>query len=156
MTTEAQQHRNEAAALPDGDIVAVLLRQHADITDSMERIKTGSADSRADGWNALTAFLEAHETAEQQVVHPISRRTASVEQAEARLAEEREADEAIAELNELQTDTAAFGTKFAEFAEKVHEHAEHEEHEEFPSFDALSTEVRQQLGSDFLAAFEGA
>jgi hypothetical protein len=151
---EAQEHREEAARLPDGDLVAILLRQHADITDSMERIKAARGENRANGWTALTTFLKAHETAEQEVVHPISRKTASDEQAEARLKEEREADEAIVELTRIGPDNAEFGPKFAEFADDVHEHAEREEHEEFPTFDSLSSDQRIQLGSDFLAAFK--
>jgi hypothetical protein len=153
---EARTHRHEAAHLPDGDIVAILLRQHADITDSIERIKAARGKNRVNGLEALATFLTAHETAEQQVVRPVSERTAGGGEAQARIAEERKADAALAELVSMGAAHPEFGPKFAEFADSVHEHAEREEHEEFPSFDKLSGEQRLQLGSDFLAAFEAA
>jgi hemerythrin superfamily protein len=159
MTSEAQEareHRQQADELPDGDVVGIILRHHADITDAMERIKAARGDSRVGGWEALTRMLKAHETAEQKVVRPFVEDTANPGEAQARNAEEQEADRAIMELNELGADSPEFGPKFGEFASKVHEHAEHEEQNELPLLMQLSAEQRLEIGGMFLAAFRAA
>jgi hypothetical protein len=150
---EAQQHRQEADQRPDDDIVGVLLRQHADILESVDRVKNAGDASRAADWDALVTLLTAHEKAEQAVVRPVTQQTAGVEEANARNAEESEAERAIAELAALGADSADFGARFAGFATSVHDHAEREEHEEFPTLDRLSADDRVALGRDFLAAF---
>ena len=104
----------------------------------------------------MATFLKAHETAEQKVIRPVIEDTANADEAHARIAEEQEADKAVAELSALGPDNPQFGAKFAEFADKVHEHAEHEEHEELPLLLKLSAEQRLELGGTFLAAFQAA
>jgi hemerythrin superfamily protein len=140
--------------LPEGDLIAILLRQHADITEAMERVKSATADQRAAGFDALKAFLKAHETAEQTVVRPVSQETASEAEAAARNAEEEEADKALAELTGMGVDDPSFDSMFATFMKDVADHAEHEEHEEFPTIlKSRTVEQRVQLGRDFLEAF---
>jgi hypothetical protein len=150
---EARQHREEAARLPDGDVVGIVLRQHADITEAMERIKSARGQDRVDGWAALTTFLKAHETAEQQVIRPVMADGHDSE-AQARLAEEAEADEAVAQLSALGADSPDFGPQFARFADQVHAHAEAEEHDELPVLKRLPQDKRVDLGTQFLAAFQ--
>jgi hypothetical protein len=155
-TQEARQHREEADRLPDGDVVAVVLRHHADITDALERLKGASGETLASGWEALKKFLKAHETAEQQVVRPVIERGDDPAEAHARIAEEQEADEAVARLSSLGTDSPEFAAKLAEFAGKVHEHAEAEEHDELPLLKQLPVDRRIEMGTKFLASFDAA
>jgi hemerythrin HHE cation binding domain-containing protein len=157
MTSEAQearQHREEAEQLPDGDVVGIVLRHHADITDAMERIKSARGQNRVDGWEALKRFLKAHETAEQQVIRPVVETGDNPAEAEARMAEEAEADQAVARLSVIGADSPEFGPEFAQFAEKVHQHAEAEEHDELPLLKQLPAERRVDLGTQFLASFQ--
>jgi len=153
---EARHHRQQADELPDGDVVGIVLRHHADITDTMERIKSARGENRTGGWDALTSFLKAHETAEQQVIRPVVEDMADPGEAQSRIAEEQEADQAVAELTALGADNPQFGAKFAAFAEKVHEHAEAEEHDELPLLMKLTPEQRLEMGSMFLSVFQGA
>lgn len=156
MISEADKHRAEAAQMADGDVVAVILRHHADITDSMDRIAGARGGNRTTDWTALTTFLKAHETAEQKVVRPAVERGDSGAEGADRNAEEHEADHAIAELNAVGPDSPQFAAMFADFAKKVHDHAEAEEQHELPILRGLPEDRRLQLGTDFLAAFQAA
>jgi hemerythrin superfamily protein len=152
--SDAEQHRHEADELPDGDLIAILLRQHADITEALERVSSSAAAERATDFEALKTFLKAHETAEQTVVRPLSQETAGEAEAAARNAEEEEADKALAELTGMGVEDPSFGSMFKTFMRDVAEHAEKEEHEEFPTIlESRSPEQRIQLGSDFLEVF---
>jgi hypothetical protein len=122
----------------------------------MERIKASRGESRNGGWAALTMFLKAHETAEQQVIRPVIDDMADPDEAQSRMAEEQQADTAVAELSALGADNPEFGARFAAFAEKVHEHAEAEEHEELPLLMKLTPEQRLELGGAFLSVFQAA
>ena len=153
---EARQHRQQADELPDGDVVGIVLRHHADITEAMERIKASRGENRTGGWEALTSFLKAHEAAEQQVIRPVIEDIADPDEAQSRIAEEQEADATVAELTALGADDPQFGERFAAFAQKVHEHAEAEEHDELPLLMKLAPEQRVELGSMFLSVFQAA
>jgi hypothetical protein len=155
-TQEAQQHREEAAKLPEGDVVGIVLRHHADITEAMERIKTADGDERAKGWEALKKFLKAHETAEQQVIRPVVEHSDDPAEAQARIGEEQEADQTVARLSSLGADSPEFADKFEEFAEKVHQHAEAEEHDELPILKELPEDRRIDMGNQFMASFTAA
>ena len=152
--SDADHHRQEADELPDGDLIAILLRQHADITEALERVKAASGEQRAIDFDALKTFLKAHETAEQTVVRPVSQETASDAEAAARNAEEEEADKALAELTGMGADDPSFESMFSTFMKNVADHAEKEEHEEFPTIlKSRTVEQRFQLGKGFLEAF---
>jgi hypothetical protein len=155
--SEAQHHRHEAAQMHDGDVVAILLRQHADITEALDRVTKSQGDERATNFEALKSFLAAHEAAEQKVVRPVSQETAGPDEAAARDQEEKEADQALAELTKLGASSQEFGAKFSAFKKAVSDHAEHEEHEEFPTIQkSRSEEQRIEMGTAFLAAFGSA
>ena len=66
---------------------------------------------------------------------------------DARNREEKEANEILAELEKLDTDSAAFTTKFAAFRQAVLLHAQSEESLEFPAvLQARSPEERAAMG----------
>jgi putative heme transporter len=62
---EAEEHREEASEMPDGDVAAGRLRQHADITEAIDRVRNARGEDRAASFEALARFLAAHEAAEQ-------------------------------------------------------------------------------------------
>jgi hemerythrin superfamily protein len=152
--SDADEDRDKAEELADGDLIAILFRQHADIREALDRVTRSSGEQRKANFEAIKSFLVAHETAEQKVVRPI---VSGDEEAEERNAEEKEADAAIAELSALDVDSNAFGTKFSAFKKAVGDHAEAEEDHEFPLVKkARSAPERIELGQAFLDALNAA
>ena len=152
--SDQDKDRAEAAKLPEGDVVAVLLTQHATVRDMLDQVKNSTGDQRQQTFTALAGLLTAHETAEKSVIRPVTEDTAGAAVVQARNAEEAHADEVVAKLKLLDVTSGDFETKFAEFTQAVSDHAEAEEHEEFPTIIAnRSPEERHALGQQFLAAF---
>ena len=155
--SEAHDNRLVAARLPHADLIAVLFVQHARVKDLMAQVSAAAGTERTMLFEHLTATIKAYETAEEAVVRPITKEAAGSEVADARNAEEREADEVIAALTEMDVDSAEFDAKFAEFRQAVLDHAAAEETEEFPSLESSrSDEERVTLGEEFLARFRAA
>ncbi len=155
-TQEASRHRAEADQLADGDVVGVVLRQHADILDAIEQVTSGTGAARADDWDRLSRLLRAHETAEQEVIRPLVQRSDDPQEAQARNAEEQEADQEVARLSSMGADSPDFRPAFDEFAGTVHDHAEAEEQHELSMLRELPWARRVELGAEFLAAFQAA
>lgn len=147
------EDRKEADELPDGDVLAILYRQHADISEALDRVSESSGEERKANFDAIVAFLKAHETAEQEVIRPVvETESSSPDEAQLRNDEESEADAAIQELLGLDVDSDEFDTKFEAFKTAVADHAEREEHEEFPLIQARPDSEREKLGEAFLEA----
>lgn len=146
----ADDDRKHADQYADGDLLSILYREHADISDALDLVAGSKGDERASNLSAVTAFMKRHETAEQQVVRPIVSAEDAAE-AEARDAEEAKADALIAELTALDITSAEFETKFATLKAAVAQHAELEETEEFPILEKTRSEAeRVVLGEQFL------
>jgi len=118
--------------LHDEDVVEILLRQHARIKEGFIQVKAATGAERAERFGELRALLAAHETAEEMVLRPVSSQVAGAEVADARNAEEKEANRVLAELDGMDPTSAEFDTLFREFQQLVLEHAAKEEAEEFP------------------------
>ncbi|WP_406460583.1 hemerythrin domain-containing protein [Streptomyces sp. NBC_01622] len=86
----AREERAAAAQLPQGDIVALLLEQHARIRELFTEIRNGQGETRKAAFDGLRALLAVHEAAEELVVRPVAKKTAGDEEAEARNHEEAE------------------------------------------------------------------
>ena len=123
----------------------------------LAEVAVASGTDRKKLFAQLTAMVKAHETAEEAVVRPVSMQTAGQDVAEARNAEESEADAAVVALSQLDVDSAEFDSQFAAFTAAVSTHAEAEERDEFPTLQSgRSAEQRQRLGREFLAKFAAA
>ena len=85
---DAQEDRAKAAKLPEGDIVRILLTQHAEVKDMLDQIGAASGAERKRLFTQLTTTLKAHETAEESVVRPVTKETAGAGVVDARNAEE--------------------------------------------------------------------
>ena len=130
------------------DAVAILLEQHVRVQQLLTRVRTTSGSARREAFRELRELLSAHEAAEQAVLRPVTRRTVGDAVADARTAEERQADQALAELDQLPADSPEFDTAFRAFEQSVLEHARREEKEEFPEVRAqCSAEELVQLGA---------
>jgi hemerythrin superfamily protein len=87
-----------------------------------------------------------HETAEEMMVHPRVRRKIENGDAvvDARLAEEHDAKEALAQLEKMDIGTAEFTKALIHLQAAVLAHAENEETEEFPLLEEQLDEAELQ------------
>jgi hemerythrin superfamily protein len=132
--------RNPDSAFPEGqdvDLVDLLLTQHARIEDLFTLVAGSTGDARRGAFEELARLLTVHEMAEQEVVHPLVRGLGdSAGIVDDRLAEERQANETLAELRDADIDSDAFTTTLLLLREAVLTHARHEERYEFPQLRA--------------------
>jgi hypothetical protein len=143
----AQDERTAAAQLPQGDVVALLLEQHARIRDLFAEVRNGRGEDRRQAFDELRALLAVHETAEELVVRPVAKKTAGAEEAEARNHEEAEATKVLKELEGMDLSSPEFERLIAEFEQAVSDHADHEESEEFPALvTQCDDEQRRTMG----------
>ncbi|MEU6645336.1 hemerythrin domain-containing protein [Saccharomonospora sp. NPDC046836] len=133
------------------DVVEVLLDQHTQIKGLFRELSEAQGGRKEDLFDDLVRLLAVHETAEEIVVHPTARQKIDNgdDVVEARLHEESEAKQALAELHDLGVDHRDFDTKLAELARDVTGHANREEQEEF-------AQLRAKLPEDRLRQMAGA
>lgn len=149
--SQAQQERIQAAELPPGSIVAVLLEQHADIRDLFQQAARAHGDARQRAFDQLRELLAVHETGEEIVVRPISKRADDGAVARARNDEEKKAASALAEMEKLDISSPEFSAKLAELEQAVSDHADAEEREEFPFIlSTVEPEQQAKMGSRIL------
>ena len=127
---------------PPPDVVTGLVAQHMLIRDLMAEVLTGSGQQRQETFRSLVALLSVHETAEEEVVHPVARKLAEAEGAvvEDRLTEEHQAKQVLEELDGMGADDAQFEPKFAMLRNAVLDHAVAEQRYEF-------NRIRQRAGA---------
>ncbi|MBA2948880.1 hemerythrin domain-containing protein [Streptomyces sp. PSKA28] len=130
--SSAETERAEAARLPEGDVVGVLLNQHARIRDLFSDVKSAEGQHKRQAFDELRALLAVHETAEEMVLRPVAKDAAGQDETEARNREEEAANKVLADLEKMDVSSGDFDTTFARFEQSVIDHAEHEEREEFP------------------------
>jgi hemerythrin superfamily protein len=120
------------------DVVDFLKGQHEQIKGLFGQVIASSGKAREEAFVELRRLLAVHETAEEEIVHPRAKRELSNGESvvEARLHEEHEAKEALAELEKLDVDSSEFETKFATLQKDVIAHAEAEEQQEFAKLQA--------------------
>jgi hypothetical protein len=143
----AADEMDAAATLPDGDVVALLLEQHARIRGLFARIALSAGEEKKQAFDELRALLAVHEAAEELILRPVAKKTAGEQEAEARNAEEKEASRILKELEGMDVAGPEFESAIAEFEQAVSDHAEHEEREEFPAIVAQCTaDQRHSMG----------
>ncbi|HEV2633523.1 MAG TPA: hemerythrin domain-containing protein [Actinocrinis sp.] len=150
---DADNERVAAAQNPAGSVISVLLDQHARIRDAFAAVQTATGPQRQAAFDRLREMLAVHESGEEMVLRPISRKDAGAAVADARNKEESEAAHVLAKLEKLDVSDERFLADLAEFEKAVSEHAEHEEIEEFPAVRAAHTdEELRELGDKLLTA----
>ena len=143
----AAEDRAQAASLPEGDVIRILLEQHGRIHDLFDEVTATRGDQKQLAFDELRALLAVHETAEELVLRPVSKPIAGDGIADARNEEEAAANEVLAALEKLDISSADFDTKFQAFRAAVDQHAENEEKEEFPAVNAQwDLEKRSGMG----------
>lgn len=85
------------------DVVDLLINQHMTIRDLFTEVEAATGDARTEAFHRLVTLLAVHETAEEQVVHPLTRLyvDGGNEIVDDRLDEEREAKETLVALEEM-------------------------------------------------------
>jgi hypothetical protein len=123
------------------DAVAFLLGQHMAIRDLFTEVISSEGEVRAEAFGQLVRLLAVHETAEQQVLRPVTRGTVDGGDviADARIAEEREAKEMLVELKRIGPDGDGFLSLLDKLRAAVLEHAHNEEAYEFRTRTRAST-----------------
>jgi hemerythrin superfamily protein len=150
---DAAEDRAKAAELPEGDVIRILLEQHARIREMFTAVTTAAGEEKSRRFDELRALLAVHETAEEMVLRPVTRETAGDSVAEARMHEESEATQVLAALEKMDVSSADFNRTLSSFEKAVSEHAENEETEEFPAILARCDEdKRASMGMQVLAA----
>lgn len=149
----AAEDRAQAAKLPDGDVIRILLEQHARIQDLFADVASAKGDAKKAAFDELRALLAVHETAEEMILRPVSKPLTADGVADARNHEEAEANKVLADLEKLDVTSSDFDTKFASFKQSVVQHAESEEQEEFPAvLDQCDADKRRSMGDRLKAA----
>jgi iron-sulfur cluster repair protein YtfE (RIC family) len=125
----------------DETVVDLLLHQHEEIRQLFAKVEKATGKARQDAFDQLRQLLAVHETAEEEIVHPVARRAISNGERliDARLKEEKEAKETLQKLEKIGTDSEEFEPLFARLRKAVEAHAEHEERLEFPELISKST-----------------
>lgn len=115
------------------DVVTFLKSQHQQVKRMFQSVMQARGEARAKAFFALRRMLAVHETAEEEIIHPVARRELANGNAivNARLREENEAKTLLSQLEDMNLNSAEFEAKFSNLEEVVLSHAEAEEREEF-------------------------
>ena len=115
-----------------GTVIEAIQRDHREVEQMLEAVESASGSGRKRAFDQLAAKLEAHEAAEQQVVHPLTAQEGHAEEAQALRSEESAAAKALKTLKGLDVDSPEFASGFAQLKADVLAHAHEEEHDEHP------------------------
>ena len=118
---------------PTEDVVDLLLHQHMTIRDLFSEVESATGPARRESFERLVRLLAVHETAEEEVVHPLARQLieGGADVVDERLTEERQAKEVLARLEDIGPDAEEFPSLLQELRASVITHAHHEELYEF-------------------------
>jgi hemerythrin superfamily protein len=135
--TSSQTRSASDLSLSSDDVIGFLLEQHQQVKALLEEVSTGKGEARQRAFDSLREMLARHETAEEMVLRPLTKKVPGGEEiADQRFAEENEAKDVLAALEKLDVDSPDFETQFATFKKDVLEHAQNEERLEFPALRA--------------------
>ena len=116
-----------------GDVIEFLKSQHLQVRALLDDVLASTGEPRQHTFDLLRETLARHETAEEMIVRPLTRKAPGGDEvAEGRMHEENEAKEVLADLEKMDVDSPEFTAMFGEFRDSVLAHAEHEETQEFP------------------------
>jgi len=125
--------RQETALGVQHDVIDLLLGQHMTIRDLFLEVQDSTGEQRRVAFERLVRLLAVHETAEEQLIHPLARISVhgGGDVVDERLAEEHDAKETLAALEKMGPEAPEFDGLLATFRANVLEHAHNEETYEF-------------------------
>jgi hemerythrin superfamily protein len=116
-----------------GDVVEFLKAQHQQVRTLLDDVLRATGQERQDYFDQAREMLARHETGEEMIVRPLTRKAPDGGAvADARMAEENKAKEVLADLEKMDVGSDAFVETFTRFRQMVLDHADAEEREEFP------------------------
>ena len=137
-----------------GDVIDLLRAQHGRIRDLFDEVMGSDGDERRKSFQELVKLLAIHETAEEEIIHPVARRLPGGDGiVDERLAEERQAKELLSELDGMDVDDPRFMKSLDKLRMDVLTHARAEERYEF---DRLKDEFSPAQLRGFAAAVRAA
>ncbi len=141
------------AAADSTDIVTALKKDHESIEEHLAAVQRADDAGRPAAFRELTELLVRHEMAEEMVLYPALRDLpGGAPVADARIAEQAEAESRLSELERFRCDTTEFLTTFAQLQKSVLEHAGLEEKHVFPLLEGLAEGARSHLGGRYVSA----
>jgi hemerythrin superfamily protein len=146
------------AVLPTDDIVTLLAQDHETVGQRLAELESAAPELRADLFWELVTQLVRHEVAEEIVVYPALRHEPGGSAvADARQAEEANAEKMLARMEKLDPNTEEFLGAIRDLRATVVEHASNEEAEVFPLLLAneepdFLTQLGQKFKGEKLAA----
>jgi hemerythrin superfamily protein len=141
--------------VPPDDAIDLLLAQHARIEELFVLVAGSDGDTRREAFEDLVRLLSVHETAEEELVHPLTRTLPDSDAlVDDRLAEEREAKETLRTLVDGGVDAPGFDAGLLLLRKAVLTHARYEERYEFPRLRAHVPAARLRGLADAVRAAE--
>ncbi|HEY3941831.1 MAG TPA: hemerythrin domain-containing protein [Acidimicrobiales bacterium] len=137
------------------DIVQLLDRDHREAEALLSRFELTERSERGDYFWQVVHELVGHEVAEEIAVYPALRRHAPGGEAiaDARIAEQAQAEQLLAEMEKLDSASTDFATSFIRLRSEVLEHAKAEEATVFPALTSSeSPDARAEQGERYLRA----
>lgn len=133
--------------MPETDAIALLIHQHEQIRGLLDEVGQGKGKERAGAFARLCRLLAVHETAEEQIVHPVARRSLKNGRKviNARLAEENEVKKMLQGLEVMGASAQGFDVLFDEFRKALVAHVDREERQEFPELRRHSSAERRVM-----------
>jgi hemerythrin superfamily protein len=119
--------------MPATDVVDLLIHQHALIRDLFVEVAAATGQRRRELFEQLVRLLAVHETAEEEVVHPLARQLVPDGAAvvDDRLREEHDAKQVLEQLDGMDPDAPEFLPALDQLRHEVLAHATSEERYEF-------------------------
>lgn len=145
-------------AVPTDDLIRLLEEDHRLVEVRLSELDTAGGASRGELFWKLTNDLVRHEVAEEIVLYPALRRVPGGDQvADARIAEQSEAEELLAKMEKLDAESEEFVRDLAALKAAVLEHAKAEEETAFAMvLGSLGPDDRVELGKRYAKAKEAA
>ncbi|MBY8885541.1 hemerythrin domain-containing protein [Streptomyces sp. PTM05] len=144
----ATEDRAPADRLPDDDVIAILLEQHARVRDLFGAVL--GAEDETDKrrlFHELRATLAVHEAGEEMVLRRASCKYVGSDVTEARNEEEEHITRALADLEVFDVSRLEFDPALRRLEQMVTHHNTMEEREEFPQvLEGCSPEQRRHMG----------
>jgi len=115
------------------NLIEVVRRDHREIEGMFSTVEQSSGRERQDAFEELVRKLAVHETAEEEVVHPLAKRDGAPDVVDEVLNEEDQAKKALAGLDGMDVTSPEFDSMFQRLKADVLAHARHEENTEHPA-----------------------
>ena len=87
-------------------VIDAVRRDHREIEEMIAEVENAKGQSREEAFAALAQKLKAHETAEQEVVHPITDEVGAPDVADSVEKEESKASQLLASMEDLDVSSA--------------------------------------------------